>query len=92
MRLGGHLVGVGDRRHRRLGVAVAVRRQQRRQLGRRGRLVMPPPGQDAVDRSHLAPYILARIETLVVGEPLAASEVGELDQETETDDRAAEAR
>ena len=63
MRLGGDLVGVGDRRDRRLGVAAAVAGEQRGQLGRRGRLVVPSPRQDAIDSAHVAPYMLARIET-----------------------------
>ena len=50
--LGGDLVGAVDRGHRRLRVAAAVAGEQRRQLGRRRRLVVAPPGQDAVDGAH----------------------------------------
>ncbi len=55
MRVGGDLVGVGDRRDRCLRVATAVGGEQWGQLGGRGRLVVPPPGQDAVDGSHARP-------------------------------------
>ena len=55
VRLGGDLVGAVDRRDRRLGMALAVAGQQRRQLdGRRG-LVVPPPGKDAIDGAHGVP-------------------------------------
>ena len=50
--LGGDLVGAVDRRHRRLGMARPVARQQRRQLGRGCRLVVAPPGKDSVDGAH----------------------------------------
>ena len=55
VRLGGHLVGAVDRRDRRLGMALAVAGQQRGQLDGRGRLVVAPPGKDAIDGAHGVP-------------------------------------
>ena len=59
MGLGGDLVGAVDRGDRRLRVAAAVAGQQRRQLGGRGRLVVAPPGQDAIDGAPSAPQYCA---------------------------------
>ena len=49
---GGDLIGVGDRRHRRLRMTAAIGGEQRGELGRSGRLVVAAPRQNAVDRAH----------------------------------------
>ena len=73
VRLRGDLVGVGDRGDARLRVAGAVGREQRRQLGRRGRLVVSPPGQDSVDGAHQSPLVPGQRLDPVVGQPPAAA-------------------
>ncbi len=50
--LGGHLVRPVDRADRGLRMAAAIARQQRGQLGDRGRLVVSPPRKDTIDGGH----------------------------------------